>query len=81
VRITTPDDKFGGDNKRNIVNRLTAGGRNGIQIEQKKGPREKYALTIADAVAKVYDSKLALPTITKERRRGAARCNTRQHLQ
>ena len=73
VRITTPDDKLGGDDKRNIVNRLTAGGRNGIQIEQKKGPREKYALTIADAVAKVYDSKLALPTITKERRRGAAR--------
>ena len=66
VRITTPDDQFGGDDKRNIVNRLTAGGRHGIQIEQKKGPREKYALTIADAVAKVYDSELALPTITKE---------------
>ena len=58
VHITKPDDGFGGDDKRNIVNRLTAGGRHGIQIEQKKGPREKYALTIADAVAKVYGSEL-----------------------
>ena len=66
VHITKPDDRFGGDDKRNIVNRLTAGGRHGIQIEQKKGPREKYALTIADAVAKVYDSELGLPTITKD---------------
>jgi phage baseplate assembly protein W/phage replication-related protein YjqB (UPF0714/DUF867 family) len=60
VHITTPDEQFGGDDKRNIVNRLTAGGRNGIQIEQKKGPREEYALPLADAVARVYDSKLGL---------------------
>src|SRR5262245_34795828 len=66
VHITKPDERFGGDDKRNIVNRLTAGGRHGIQIEQKKGPREKYAVTIADAVAKVYDSELGLPTITKD---------------
>ena len=79
VHIATPDEQFGGDDKRNIVNRLTAGGRNGIQIEQKKGPREKYALPLADAVARVYDSKLGLPTITKdpsasqeETRRGVA---------
>ena len=61
MHITKPDERFGGDNKRNIVNRLTAGGRHGIQIEQKKGPREKYALTIADAVANVYDAELGLP--------------------
>jgi len=58
VHITKPDERFGGDDKRNIVNRLTAGGRHGIQIEQKKGPREKYALCIADAIAKVYDFEL-----------------------
>lgn len=65
VRITTPDDPFGGDHPQNIVNRLTAGGKNGIQIEQKIGPRQKYALAIADAVAKVYDSKLALRTVCR----------------
>jgi phage replication-related protein YjqB (UPF0714/DUF867 family) len=58
VHITTPDDQFGGDDKRNIVNRLTAGGANGVQIEQKAGPREEYWRRIADAVADVYDSKL-----------------------
>ncbi|MDF0668718.1 MAG: poly-gamma-glutamate hydrolase family protein, partial [Nitrospira sp.] len=58
VRITTPDDQFGGDDKRNIVNRLTAGGANGIQIEQKEAPREEKGLAIAEAVAKVYASKL-----------------------
>jgi phage replication-related protein YjqB (UPF0714/DUF867 family) len=75
VHITKPDERFGGDDQRNIVNRLTAGGRHGIQIEQKKGPREKYALPIADAVARVYDSELELPTITKEQ--SASREETR----
>jgi phage replication-related protein YjqB (UPF0714/DUF867 family) len=58
VHITKPAEHFGGDDERNIVNRLTAGGANGVQIEQKAGPREKYACQIADAVANVYDSKL-----------------------
>lgn len=58
VHITSPDDRFGGDDERNIVNRLTAGGASGVQIEQKPKPREKYACQIADAVANVYDSKL-----------------------
>jgi phage replication-related protein YjqB (UPF0714/DUF867 family) len=62
VHITTPDDKFGGDAPENIVNRLTADAKKGIQIEQKIGPRKKYALAIADAVANVYDSKLGLRT-------------------
>src|SRR5262249_62086344 len=34
VHIASPDEKFGGDSLQNIVNRLTAGGANGIQIEQ-----------------------------------------------
>ena len=46
---------FPPDAERNIVNRLTAGGANGIQIEQKSGPRER---PIAEAVANVFDSKL-----------------------
>jgi hypothetical protein len=35
VHIASPDEKFGGDSLQNIVNRLTAGGANGIQIEQR----------------------------------------------
>jgi hypothetical protein len=52
---------------RNIVNWLTAGGRHGIQSSE-NGTSEKYALTIAEGVAKVYDSELGLPderTISK----------------
>jgi hypothetical protein len=33
VRIAEPGEEFGGDDPRNVVNRLTAGGANGIQIE------------------------------------------------
>jgi phage replication-related protein YjqB (UPF0714/DUF867 family) len=58
VYITKPDDHFGGDDERNIVNRLTSGGANGVQIEQNNGPREKYWRRIADAVANVFGSKL-----------------------
>lgn len=58
VNITKPGELFGGDDKRNIVNRLTAGGANGVQIEQKMAPREEKGLAIAEAVAKVYASEL-----------------------
>src|SRR5207344_2608880 len=34
VRIARPNEGYGGDDPCNIVNRLTAGGGNGIQIEQ-----------------------------------------------
>lgn len=61
VRLTKPDDPFGGDDERNIVNRLTAGGRNGIQIEQKEGPRTNCWQSIADAIAKVYEVELVRP--------------------
>ena len=57
VHITTPDEHFGGDDEENIVNRRTAGDANGVQIEQKCGPREKYWQPIADAVGNVLDSK------------------------
>jgi phage replication-related protein YjqB (UPF0714/DUF867 family) len=59
VRLTKPDDPLGGNDERNIVNRLTAGGRHGIQIEQKKEARKQYWECIADAIVKVYEVELA----------------------
>ncbi len=58
VRIAGPDEEFGGDDPRNIVNWLTAGGANGIQIEQSLQARTSHWLAIADAVADVYGPKL-----------------------
>ena len=54
VRIATPDDEFGGDDPSNIVNRLTAGGAGGVQIEQSLPARRDHGPAIADAVAAVY---------------------------
>ncbi len=60
VRIATSgDDGLGGTSRNNIVNRLTAGGTNGVQIEQSYSARKYYGQAIADAVAGVYRSKLA----------------------
>jgi phage replication-related protein YjqB (UPF0714/DUF867 family) len=58
VRIASPDEGVGGDSPRNIVNRLTANGANGIQIEQSLDARTNHWQGIADAVAKVYDAKV-----------------------
>lgn len=58
VRIARPDEGFGGDSPRNIVNRLTAGGTNGIQIEQSLAARSGYWQAIADAVANVYNPEI-----------------------
>ena len=58
VRIASPDEKFGGDSLQNIVNRLTSGGANGIQIEQGPRARSRHWQDIADAVADVYGLKL-----------------------
>jgi phage replication-related protein YjqB (UPF0714/DUF867 family) len=58
VRLATPDDLFNGDDPGNIVNRLTVGGRNGVQIEQSLTARTKHWDTIADAVADVYAARL-----------------------
>ena len=60
VHIASPDEKFGGDSLKNIVNRLTAGGANGIQIEQSRRARARHWGDIADAVANVYKPKLGL---------------------
>jgi len=56
VRVTNPSDKFGGDDPRNIVNRLTTSGRKGIQIEQSLGARTEHWQAIADAVASVFQT-------------------------
>ena len=45
---------YDGDSVRNIVNRLTAGGANGVQIEQSIEARNGFWKVIADAVASVY---------------------------
>ncbi len=59
MSIAQPGDELGGSSPRNIVNRLTASGTGGIQIEQSSAVREGYWQDIADAVADVYGPKLA----------------------
>src|SRR5215831_12357872 len=57
--IAGPDDEFNGDSPRNIVNRLTVGGRGGIHLEQSRAARTGHALDIADAVTHVFAGRLA----------------------
>ena len=59
VRIAGPSDTFDGDSPSNIVNRLTAGGNNGVQIEQSIEARRRFWEPIAHAVALVYAGKLS----------------------
>ena len=51
VRVARSDERYGGDDPRNLVNRLSPCG--GIQIEQGPRPRERYGTDIANAVAEV----------------------------
>ena len=62
VRVALPDERFGGDDPRNVVNRLTADGAGGIQIEQPADARARHHLDIADAVSDVYARRLELST-------------------
>jgi phage replication-related protein YjqB (UPF0714/DUF867 family) len=59
MSIAQPGDELGGSIPRNIVNRPTAGGTSGIQIEQGSAAREGYWQAIANPVADVYGPKLA----------------------
>ena len=52
VRVARPDERYGGDDPSNLVNRLSPCG--GIQIEQGQHPREDYGTDIANAVADVF---------------------------
>ena len=64
VRIAEPEDNFGGDDERNVVNRLTAEGGSGIQIEQSPAARSQRRWErIADAVAALYDTKVPGPAL------------------
>jgi phage replication-related protein YjqB (UPF0714/DUF867 family) len=58
VRVASPEDKFGGDDPRNIVNRLTLRNAGGIQLEQSLAARRDHGLVIANAVATVYARQL-----------------------
>jgi phage replication-related protein YjqB (UPF0714/DUF867 family) len=64
VRIARPDEDFNGDSLQNIVNRLTSGGANGIQIEQSLRARSSHGQAIADAVANVYNPKIPQGPVT-----------------
>jgi phage replication-related protein YjqB (UPF0714/DUF867 family) len=64
ARIARPCEDINGDNPRNIVNRLTVGGANGIQIEQSLWARSSHGQTIADAVANVYNRKIPQGPVT-----------------
>ena len=59
VRVANRSEHYDGDNARNIVNRLTAGGANGVQIEQPLEARDGFWKEIADAVAAVYSEALS----------------------
>jgi phage replication-related protein YjqB (UPF0714/DUF867 family) len=58
VRIAERSENYDGDSAKNIVNRLTVGGANGVQIEQPLEARQGFWQAIADAVALVYRKKL-----------------------
>ena len=72
VRIASADEKFGGDSPRNIVNRLTAGGANGIQIEQTRRARSSHGEAIADAVATSTSASSVFTRTPSDRRRTGA---------
>jgi phage replication-related protein YjqB (UPF0714/DUF867 family) len=58
VRVADPSDVFGGDDPHNIVNRIAAGGANGVQIEQSAPARDDFGAAIAAAVVDVFRPRL-----------------------
>ncbi len=54
VRLAPADDQLGGGSSRNIVNRLTVSGFDGLQIEQPLAARRDHGQAVAEAVAEVY---------------------------
>ncbi|MWG36397.1 hypothetical protein GQS65_18225 [Halomarina oriensis] len=54
VRLAS-DESRDGDHPDNVVNWLSASGRDGVQIEQPWDARREYGRTIADAVADVFE--------------------------
>ena len=71
VRVALPDERFGGDDPNNIVNRLSPCG--GIQIEQGPSPRDDHGCDIADVVADFFRPPTARsPGVVAPRDRGRA---------
>ena len=52
VRVALPNERYGGDDPNNIVNRLSPCG--GIQIEQGSSPRDDHGCDIAEVVADFF---------------------------
>ena len=57
VRVALPDERYGGDDPNNIVNRLAPCA--GIQIEQGADPRDDHGSDIANVVADFFRPKTA----------------------
>ena len=57
VRVALPDERYGGDDPDNIVNRLAPCA--GIQIEQGACPRDDHGSDIADVVADFFRRETA----------------------
>jgi phage replication-related protein YjqB (UPF0714/DUF867 family) len=64
VRLATASDELDGDDPANIVNRLTNGGHNGVQLEQSEEARDGFWREIAHAVVCVYRSTLKGKTLS-----------------
>ena len=73
VRIPDQSENYDGDSVRNIVNRLTADGATGVQIEQSLGARDGFWQPIAEAVASVYLKRCLAPVARKAVARGTPR--------
>jgi|SRR5262245_50282669 len=59
VRVAASSENYDGDSPNNLVNRLTADGVGGVQIEQSIEAREQFGTAIAEAVAAVYRERIA----------------------
>jgi phage replication-related protein YjqB (UPF0714/DUF867 family) len=67
VRVASASDHYGGDDPRNLVNRLTRTGTLGLQLEQPREARENNAEPIAEAVTWVYRNLLAVEEAWRRR--------------
>lgn len=61
VRIAGPGDRPDGNDPRNVVNRLTDSGRDGVQLEQGLRARAEFGPQISAAVARVFAGRLDDP--------------------
>ena len=72
ARVALANERYGGDDPNNIVNRLSPCG--GIQIEQGSTPRDQHGVDIANAVADFFRPSRTPHGERARRDRGRARC-------